>query len=79
MVREVFGWICFGISGIFAIGIFIISAKTRGPNELQDPRSVFELDYEHHRQLSRSPLFNRFLAAGILFGIAGFILLFLAR
>lgn len=75
MVREVFGWICFAIAGVCAVGVFIISARTRNPQELEDPRSVFEKDYEHHQKLLKNPLFRRFLFAGIVFGIAGFVLI----
>jgi hypothetical protein len=71
MDRETIGWIFIGLSIVCGIRVLLISASTRSPHHMYDPRSVFEREYEHQERLAKNPTHGRLVFLGLLFGLIG--------
>ena len=71
MRREMIGWVFIGLSIVCGIRVFLISASTRNPRDMYDPRPVFEREQEHQTRLTMNPTYRQLAFLGLLFGLIG--------
>ena len=62
-MKEIFGWILCVIGSLFAFQVMRLAGKQRKSDS--DRRSVFESEYDHHKQLSKVPGFTLYVFLGL--------------